>query len=55
MTGRKEYSYCKGLFAYDAWLAMLKDQRHFSVSAEDKILPLVYKFLLFPLFTVITA
>ena len=35
MTGRKEYSYCKGLFAYDAWLAMLKDQRHFSVSAED--------------------
>lgn len=32
LTGRKEYSYCKGIDAYDAWKAALQKENEFTVS-----------------------
>lgn len=32
LQGRKEYSYAKGIFAYDAWKAALQDKKEFTVT-----------------------
>ncbi len=43
LTGRKEYSYCKGISAYDAWKNALMDNSEFTVS--DNLFVLFEKML----------
>lgn len=43
LTGRKEYSYCKGIYAYDAWKNALMNNSEFTVS--DNLFVLFEKML----------
>lgn len=38
LTGRKQYSYCKGIQAYDAWVEMLGDNSDFSEGDNFSVL-----------------
>lgn len=37
LEGRKEYSYAKGILAYDAWREMLLEESHFASEAYDSL------------------
>lgn len=37
LEGRKEYSYAKGILAYDAWREMLLEESHFASEAYDNL------------------